>query len=104
MAAKRRKTPQFFDDDFLDPVNAATGGNPPPRSAGAETGSAKKKAGFYLSVPLLDRFNRKFHELNLAGLAVENKSALLEAALRFALEDMDKGEKSRVLRNFPSAQ
>ena len=66
-----------------------------PKKAGDK--GAKKKAGFYLSVALLERFNRKFHELNLSGMSVENKSALLEAALSFALDDMDKGRESVVL-------
>jgi hypothetical protein len=37
--------------------------------------------------------------LKLAGAAIENKSALLELALSFALDDLDKGAKSRVLQN-----
>ena len=93
MAAKKTTTPQFFDDTFLDPVKAATG-------RAKDEKALKKKAGFYLSLDLLDRFNRKFHELNLAGVAIENKSALLEAALAFALDDMDKGKKSSVLKRW----
>jgi hypothetical protein len=46
----------------------------------------------------LDRFSRKFYELKLAGVAIENKSALLEVALSFALDDLDKGPKSRQLQ------
>jgi hypothetical protein len=57
----------------------------------------KRKAGFYLSVDILNRFNRKFHELKLEGVAIENKSALLELALSFALDDMDKSKESRLL-------
>ena len=60
--------------------------------------AAKKKAGFYLSVDLLNRFTHKFHELKLAGVAIDNKSTLLEAALGYALDDMDKGEQSQVLK------
>ena len=60
----------------------------------------KKKRGFYLPEPLLDRFNRRYHQLKLAGLPVENKSALLEAALGFALDDMDKEQSSRILKQF----
>ena len=33
------------------------------------------------------------------GAAVDNKSALLELALSYALDDMDKGKNSRVLKN-----
>ena len=60
--------------------------------------SDKKKAGFYLSVDLLERFNRKFYELKLAGAAIENKSALMELALSFALDDLDKGAKSQIIK------
>jgi hypothetical protein len=111
MATGRKKTPDFFGEDGLDPVETATGypqsspGNNPAAASGAaaKTGPAgemavKKKAGFYLSVNLLNRFTHKFHELKLAGVAIDNKSTLLEAALGFALDDMDKGERSQVLK------
>jgi hypothetical protein len=105
MATGRSKTPDFFDEDGLDPVETATGypqSSPDGRSTSQSgpTGAmaAKKKAGFYLSVDILNRFTLKFHELKLAGVAIENKSTLLEAALGFALDDMDKGQGSRVLR------
>ncbi len=107
MATDRKKTPDFFDEDGLDPVETATGYPPcAARQACASSGAAgnagpagetavKKKAGFYLSVDLLNRFNHKFHELKLAGVAIDNKSTLLEAALGYALDDMDKGEEAR---------
>ena len=60
--------------------------------------NVKKKAGFYLSMDIIERFNRKFYELKLAGIAIDNKSTLLELALAFALDDLDKGGKSRVLQ------
>ena len=72
-------------------MQAATGASTP------EPAVPKKKAGFYLSVTVLDRFERKFYELKLAGVPVGNKSALLEAALNFALDDLDRNPKSRVL-------
>ena len=53
--------------------------------------------GFYLSQELLDRFNTKFYELKLSGVAIENKSGLLERALEFALDDLDKGDRSAML-------
>ena len=106
MAANKNKTPDFFEDNPLDPVKAATG-----KGTSFERGSkgrrdsvkslksvGKKKAGFYISADLLDRFNRKFHELKLADIDIGNKSLLVEAALTFALDDMDKGEKSIVLK------
>jgi hypothetical protein len=35
--------------------------------------------------------------LKLEGVAIENKSALLELALSFALDDMDRSHESRLL-------
>lgn len=115
MAASKSKTPDFFNEEPFDPMEVATGPGravqgsektPHPDAAkgmtlkaGVGHASNKKKAGFYLSVGLLERFSRKFYELKLAGLAVENKSALLEAALSFALDDLDKGHKSRLLQD-----
>jgi hypothetical protein len=111
MATGSNKTPDFFKDDGLDPVETATGYPQSPQeaktgtapAAAGKTGApgsttAKKKAGFYLPVDLLNRFNLKFHELKLAGVAIDNKSTLLEAALGFALDDMDRGDESRVLK------
>jgi len=109
MVTGRKQTPDFFDDDGLDPVETATGylqnspqdkAAPSAAAANAGTMAAKKKAGFYLSVDLLNRFNHKFHELKLVGVAIDNKSTLLEAALGYALDDMDKGEESQVLKRF----
>ena len=90
-ASERNKNPDFFEEHGFDPVATATGHTSP-----APT-TPKRKAGFYLSVPLLERFNRHFHQLKLAGAPIENKSALLELALAFALEDLEKGEQSIVL-------
>ena len=107
MASSKKKIPDFFDEDEVDPGETATGYAPPEvrdtaaspdAAAGAVPATAKKKAGFYLSVDLLNRFAHKFHELKLAGAAIENKSSLLEAALGYALDDMDKGEESQVLK------
>jgi hypothetical protein len=107
MASSKNKIPDFFDEDELDPVETATGlaqpavpdkAASPAAAASPGQTTAKKKAGFYLSVDLLNRFAHKFHELKLSGAAIENKSTLLEAALGYALDDMDKGEESQVLR------
>jgi hypothetical protein len=113
MATSKNRTPDFFKDESFDPVEVATGpgrtgqdsekpihsdaGKAASPKAGVGHAADKKKAGFYISVDLLERFSRKFYELKLAGVAVENKSALLELALSFALDDLDKGHKSRVL-------
>jgi hypothetical protein len=98
MASGKKKIPDFFDEDQLDPIETATGYPPPAAYDKAASSAAKKKAGFYLPVDLLTRFDHKFHELKLAGVAIENKSTLLEAALGYALDDMDKGEESQVLK------
>jgi hypothetical protein len=96
MAKNEENTPDFFEERPLDPVNVAIG--PEAKSGGVESkkiaADTKRKAGFYLSVDIL---NRKFHELKLEGAAIENKSALLELALSFALDDMDKSHESRLL-------
>lgn len=95
MTTRRRKTPDLFFDPPTDPVAAAAGGEPRPRAPAA---ASKRKAGFYISEALALRFERKFYELKLAGAAVGSKSALLEAALAHALDDLDRGRASAVLR------
>jgi hypothetical protein len=99
MAKNENNPPDFFEERPFDPVNVAIG--PEAKSGGVESkqiaADTKRKAGFYLSVDILDRFNRKFHELKLEGAAIENKSALLELALSFALDDMDRSHESRLL-------
>ena len=105
MTTRRNPTPDLFAEHLPDPVDAAIGGRRAPgrpqgRRAAGTTPEAKRKAGFYLSDELLGRFNTRFYELKLAGAPVDNKSALLEAALVFALEDLDRGAESRILRSF----
>ena len=110
MATGKNKLPDFFSEDGIDPIESATGNRQPlPEDSGtfsekdAKSGmSTKKKAGFYLSKEIIERFNFKFHELKLAGIAIDNKSTLLELALAFALDDLDKGRKSRVLQRLRS--
>lgn len=84
--------PDFFESNPVDPVRSATGSSPP------RSPKPKKKVGFYLTRDLINRFDRKFHELKLAGTDIGNKSTLLEAALAFALDDLDRGEHSQVLK------
>lgn len=91
MANDPKTPPDFFEPSPLDPIQLATGGHAP------GTTIPKKKAGFYLSLDVLTRFERKFYELKLAGAPVGNKSSLLEAALNFALDDLDRNPQSRVL-------
>jgi hypothetical protein len=94
-ASEQSKYPDFFEDHQLDPLAAATGSGAPKAAP-----EAKRKAGFYLTEALLERFNRCFHRMKLEGAAIENKSALLEKALSFALDDLDKGQKSKLRATF----
>jgi hypothetical protein len=110
MPKKLNQTPDLFDDRLVDPVAAATGLQPAPavtppesRSASPPVQETKRKAGFYLSDDILERFNAKFYKLKLAGSAVDNKSALLEAALAFALDDLDRGDDSQVMKRLQSS-
>lgn len=101
MTKQRAKPPDLFEDDGPDPVDAACGPRgtlPPAAKRPGAAADLKRKAGFYLPDELLERFNMKFYQLKLAGAAVDNKSALLEAALAFALDDLDRGAQSRVLK------
>jgi hypothetical protein len=99
MAKNENNTPDFFEERPFDPVNVAIGpGNKSDRIKSKKVAAdTKRKAGFYLSVDILNRFNRKFHELKLEGVAIENKSALLELALSYSLDELDKGAESRLL-------
>ena len=98
MGIKKENTPEFFDDTSFDAVSTATGSIKEARQNREKKSTAdKRKAGFYLSSKILDRFNRKFYELKLEGVSIENKSNLLEIALSFALDDIDRGKDSQVL-------
>ena len=92
MTPDPKDLPDFFDTTPVDPVRSATGGKKTPAN------TPKKKAGFYLSLQVIERFDRKFYELKLSGASIDNKSMLLEAALAFALDDLDRGAQSKVLK------
>ena len=104
MAKRTKKSPDFFEQNPFDPVNAATGTAHKTRSGVANRGPRpqKRKVGFYISAKMLERFNRSFYELKLKGQSIENKSALLEAVLEYALDDIDRGDDSQILRGFQS--
>ena len=89
--------PKFFEEGAPDPLTAVTGGGASRAVPEGKSSRPKRKAGFYLSQRLIDRFNTKFYELKLAGAAVENKSALLEAALDYALDELDRESDSDLL-------
>ena len=100
MTASDNKTiPDFFDETPMDPVSVATG-RPASKLAVPKRAVPKKKAGFYFSEVLIDRFTRKFHQLKLDGVPIENKSDLAEMALHFALDDLDQGDASQLLKRF----
>lgn len=104
MPTRRHQMPDLFDDHLPDPMEAAIGrrqpaeGLRPPGRKAPTMPEPKRKAGFYLPDELLERFNTRYYELKLAGAAVGNKSALLEAALGYALDDLDRGAESRILK------
>lgn len=91
-ASEQNKSPDFFEEHDLDPMTTATG-----RKTAAKKPIPKRKAGFYLSEPLLERFNRRYHQMKLDGVAIENKSALVEVALAYALNDLDRGPQSEIV-------
>lgn len=91
-ASEQNKSPDFFEEHDLDPMTTATG-----RKTAAKKPIPKRKAGFYLSEPLLERFNRRYHQMKLDGVAIENKSALVEVALAYALNDLDRGQQSEIV-------
>ena len=69
MAIKKKRIPDLFAEEGLDPVQTATGYPPSSRGASPTAGSVvKKKAGFYLSVNILDRFSGQLDELTEEGL------------------------------------
>ncbi len=92
-ASEQDKTPDFFEEHGFDPVATVTRYPPEAKQP------PKKKAGFYLTESLLERFNRQYHQMKLAGTPIENKSALVELALQFALEDLEKGSQSLILKS-----
>jgi hypothetical protein len=95
MTASETKThPDFFEEHTLDPVTTAARTS----AKGAHTAVPKKKAGFYLPAELLTRFDRQFHQLKIDGVPVENKSALLELVLEYALADLEREGRSVLLR------
>ncbi len=89
--------PEFFESTPVDPVTSASKAGDRGSPGRPPSPVPKKKAGFYLSQEVIDRFDRNFYTLKLAGQAVENKSVLLEAALTYALDDLEAGEDSVIL-------
>ena len=92
-ASEKNSSPDFFEEHGPDPVSTAT------RFPSQAKPLPKKKAGFYLSEALLEKFNRHYHQMKLEGTPIENKSALLEVALEFALSDLEKKDQSSIMQS-----
>jgi hypothetical protein len=97
-ASDNTPIPDFFNEDSVDPVAAATG-----RPVGPSP-VPKRKVGFYFSEALIERFNRTFHQLKLDKVAIDNKSALAELALHFALDDLERKMNSQLLKRIAKMQ
>ena len=82
MAKSKRDNPaaDFFHETGFDPLIAAV--------RGETKESDKKKAGFYLSHGLLERFDKTFYTLKIEG-RVDNKSAFVEKLIDYALDVLD---------------
>lgn len=78
---KDNQAADFFPETSFDPLIAAV--------RGENHDSDKKKAGFYLSRGLLERFDKTFYTLKIEGKGVENKSALVENLMTYALNVLD---------------
>lgn len=89
-ASKQKKSPDFFEEHVLDPMSTASRNQSPRKPV------PKKKVGYYLSLAVLERFNRRFHQMKMDGVPIENKSAFVEVALSYALDDLEKGAESQI--------
>lgn len=82
MAKSKNEKPVFLHDAGFDPLIAAV--------RGENKDYDKKKAGFYLSNTLLERFDKVFYTLKIEGNKVDNKSALVELLLKYGLDVLEK--------------
>lgn len=67
----------FFHETGFDPLIAAV--------RGESRENDKKKVGFYISLKLLEHFDKTFYTLKIDG-RVDNKSAFVEKLLAYALD------------------
>ena len=83
MSKNKKDNPatDFFHEMGFDPLIAAV--------RGENKENDKKKAGFYLSHGLLERFDKTFYTLKLEGQGVDNKSAFVEKLIDYALDVLD---------------
>lgn len=80
----------FFHETGFDPLIAAV------RGETKETD--KKKAGFYLSHGLLERFDKTFYTLKIEGQGVDNKSAFVEKLIDYALDVLDRDGLEKIIK------
>lgn len=87
---ENHQTPDFFPETNFDPLIAAV--------RGETKDTDKKKAGFYLSYGLLERFDKTFYTLKIEGLGVENKSVFVEKLISYALDILEQDGFEKVLK------
>ena len=58
----------------------------------------KKKVSFYLPEDLAASLNQVFYSLKMKGSPIKNKSNLMASIIRFALNDLEKNENSKLIR------
>lgn len=83
-------TADFFHETGFDPLIAAV--------RGENRDSDKKKVGFYISLKLLERFDKTFYTLKIDG-RVDNKSAFVEKLLAYALDVIDHEGLEKITKN-----
>lgn len=86
---KENRAADFFPDDF-DPLIAAV--------RGETKDTDKKKAGFYLSHGLLERFDKIFYTLKIEGKEVDNKSVFVENLINYALNVLENEGFEKVIK------
>ncbi len=116
MAGAKKRLPELFDED-PDPVAVATGKPPivPEKHSTVETikepntdhikpdaikDEPKKKVGYYFPLSLADEFSQLFYRLKTEKFPVKNTSELMVAIVRYGLEDISKGQRSKILKSF----
>lgn len=79
----------FFPETGFDPLIAAV--------RGENRDTDKKKVGFYISLKLLERFDKTFYTLKIDG-RVDNKSAFVEKLLAYALDVLEQDGLEKIVK------
>ncbi|MBT8342336.1 MAG: hypothetical protein HKP58_01220 [Desulfatitalea sp.] len=91
------RVPDLFDD--ADPLSAAMGktsaqakkkASTEPQSDTTTEAQIKRKVSYYFGIDTIEKFDDIYHTLKKERLPIKNKSALMEALVNFALEDIRK--------------